>query len=473
MFHSLRSQFIVPLFASILVAVGLVTALAYYFANQSAKELTEQRLASVASVAVAASYPLTEKVLDQMRGLSSLEIVIFQYLDRQIVSKTSGIDAREFNAHLDGNDYAVPQFAHDCLWLGKRWDLLIRPIGALGVPESRSIVILTLHENQESLISQALSLPIATGSVSAIAVGVIATYLATRISNRIRRLGEHVSRIELGKSEPLVPTGPQDEINKLTENVNRMTQQLKVSQQTLATNQRAQLINQLASGMAHQFRNTLTGARLAIQMHQQENPKESTEDLDLALDQLRLAEQSIQSLLQVRGGLEATPSDPQSVVTITTQLMGLIKSKAEHRGHQLLTEIEEPAKEQMLPDGKSILGAILNLALNGIEAMDTPGCLTIDVKQTSSKQPAPQCVFTISDTGNGPTEAIQATMMESFSTTKQEGIGIGLPMAMSVADRYGGSLTWYRDVNVTRFVFAIPVLEASRLDAPVLEGPAI
>ncbi|MCY2974046.1 MAG: HAMP domain-containing sensor histidine kinase [Planctomycetota bacterium] len=470
MFQSLRNQFVVPLSFTIFVAVGFVTVVAYYFSYRSARQTTEQRLAAVASVAVAASYPLTESVLEQMRGLSSMEIAIVQKADGVILYKTNGIKASEFIS--DQLSPVTPSedllFVHDFFWINQRWDVLIRPIGMIEQSQPRRIVVLSKHENQESLVSQSLYLPIATGSVAAIAVGAIATVFATRISGRIRKLSDHVSRIDLGKSQPLVMQGPQDEIAFLTDNVNRMTSQLKASQQTLASNQRSQLINQFASGMAHQLRNTLTGARLAIQTHQQENESDKSEDLELAVEQLRLAEQSIRSLLQVRSGLAHAASAPQTVESITNQLLRLVQLKAMHRAHEIQSEIQESVKSMMLDDGQSVLGATLNLALNGLEAMVEPGCLSIDVTLTKSPEQQPFCQFVISDTGAGPSAEIESTMMESFSTTKQEGIGIGLPMALSIANRYGGSLTWKREAHRTCFFFAVPVLQFATRDEPTL-----
>jgi len=461
MFHSLRSQFIVPVCVTILIAVFFVSTIAYFLSHQSARHITEQRLAAVAAVAVSATYPLTENVLEQMRGLSSMEIATVQKSDGVIVQKTIGIDAKVFTPIGLVKGSSSRAFVHDCSWISQRWDMLIRPIGVDTEMDQRWIVVMSRHENQESLVAHAIYLPIATGSVAAVAVGLIATFFATRIGNRIRRLGEHVSRIELGKSEPFVLVGPQDEIAILTEDVNRMTNQLKTSQQTLAANQRSQLINQFASGMAHQLRNTLTGARLAIQIHQQDRTGESSEDLEIAIEQLRVAEQSIQSLLQVRTGLEHSTSAPQSVELITSQLVSLVSSKAEHRNHQVRIQIDNDAKKMMLADGQSILGAVLNLALNGIEAMVEPGILEIAVTRLQTSENQALCRFSISDTGPGPSEAIEGTMMDAFCTTKLEGIGIGLPMALSVATRYGGSLSWKREEILTRFSFIVPVLSPS------------
>lgn len=470
MLQSIRNQFVVPLSVTIFVAVGFVTVVAYYFSYQSARQITEQRLAAVASVAVAANYPLTESVLEQMRGLSSMEIAIVQKDDGVILSKTNGIRDSEFNF-----DRLTPKkqsedsiFLHDFFWKDQRWDVLIRPMGVIQQSQPRRIVVLSKHENQESLVSQALYLPIATGSVAAIAVGALATFFAARISGRIRRLSDHVSRIDLGTSQPLVMQGPQDEIAFLTDSVNRMTSQLRASQQTLATNQRSQLINQFASGMAHQLRNTLTGARLAVQTHQQENENDKSEDLELAVEQLRLAEQSIRSLLQVRTGLEHAASAPQTIEAITNQLIRLVQLKASHRNHEIRSEVEDDVKSMMLDDGQSVLGAILNLALNGLEAMVEPGCLSIDVALVKSPEQKPFCQFVISDSGAGPAAEIESTMMESFSTTKPEGIGIGLPMALSIANRYGGSLTWKREAGRTRFFFAVPILQLANRGEPTL-----
>ena len=111
------------------------------------------------------------------------------------------------------------------------------------------------------------------------------------------------------------------------------------------------------------------------------------------------------------------------------------------------------------------MGALLNLGLNAVEAAPEQGEVSIEVAYA---QPGiaegllpggcrrGAIRFLIRDNGAGPEPACSAGMFEPFVTTKPEGIGLGLPMALRVSQRLGGSLTWRRTSETTEFEMVIP-----------------
>jgi len=94
----------------------------------------------------------------------------------------------------------------------------------------------------------------------------------------------------------------------------------------------------------------------------------------------------------------------------------------------------------VLVDGVQIVQVILNLAVNGIEAMAATGrpggCLTIETRTTPA-----QAEVVVSDTGTGVSEDAQARLFEPFFTTKQGGLGMGLSIARAIVEAVGGRLT--------------------------------
>ena len=84
--------------------------------------------------------------------------------------------------------------------------------------------------------------------------------------------------------------------------------------------------------------------------------------------------------------------------------------------------------------------AIVNLANNARDAMAEGGRLSIRVANGNDSQSAPlddtnggnddHVVISVTDTGDGMTEAVQGQMFESFSTTKPRGEGSGLGLSM-------------------------------------------
>ena len=68
------------------------------------------------------------------------------------------------------------------------------------------------------------------------------------------------------------PAADGDEVADLTASINRMCFQLKGMRQTIEQSERARLLAQLAAGLAHQLRNSLTGARMSVQLHARRYP---------------------------------------------------------------------------------------------------------------------------------------------------------------------------------------------------------
>jgi signal transduction histidine kinase len=109
----------------------------------------------------------------------------------------------------------------------------------------------------------------------------------------------------------------------------------------------------------------------------------------------------------------------------------------------------------VMADRVQLQQALMNLMLNGIEAMrDTSGELT--VKSQLAKDD--QLLISITDTGMGvPAENIDK-IFNAFFTTKHQGTGLGLPITRSVVESHGGRI--WANANSERgatFCFTLPI----------------
>ncbi len=90
--------------------------------------------------------------------------------------------------------------------------------------------------------------------------------------------------------------------------------------------------------------------------------------------------------------------------------------------------------------------ALLNLVINGRDAMDRRGVLTIetgaDKLDVSSKTPAGSIRVTVRDTGAGMAAEVKDRVFEPFFTTKGEGYGtgLGLNQVYGFVERSGGHI---------------------------------
>ncbi len=105
----------------------------------------------------------------------------------------------------------------------------------------------------------------------------------------------------------------------------------------------------------------------------------------------------------------------------------------------------------------------MNLILNGFDAMqDVPIDERRLVVQTAQQGKTTVCV-SIHDTGIGLNRSDVGRLFEPFHTTKQEGMGMGLPISRSIIEAHGGSI-WASDspYGGAMFQFTLPSVSESR-----------
>ncbi len=110
-----------------------------------------------------------------------------------------------------------------------------------------------------------------------------------------------------------------------------------------------------------------------------------------------------------------------------------------------------PPTATVLADEPSLRAAVLNLALNAIEAAGAGGSVAIELWNDGDTR-----VIEVADTGPGPPAQLGETLFEPFVTGKPEGVGLGLALARHVALAHHGSVTWARDGALTRFRLTLP-----------------
>ncbi|MFN9628278.1 MAG: ATP-binding protein [Planctomycetota bacterium] len=435
---SLRSQFLIPIVAMLLLICTAVTAVSWTIASRTSRTATETRLRNLLQLCAVSKFPLTEPVLDQIGEFSRCKI--------RVVSQVAVTDELFTSEELAGNfdSLAIRLDRNPMLIEGANANYLL----ALSDPQERF-----------ERTAQAFWLPMATGVLSTLAFCAIALGIANRMVKRLETLETQVNRIAAGEYQSVatVDTRRVDSIGSLARSINSMAQQLDKAKEEIANSERSRLINMMANGMAHQLRNSLAGAVLLLQTALKRNADGPAHEIQYALGQIQLAEESIRRLLTVSRHGQSANEQSLSVQEIHQQIDTYTRSMAEHHQIDLQVECSQADGARILSAGNSVISSLLNLVINAIEAASS---------RKSDSQGMVQCRYQwdsvnllhrwlVRDNGSGPDPSISLKMFEPFVTSKPEGIGLGLPTTALLAKQLVGSLQWHRRGEWTEFELTI------------------
>ena len=136
---------------------------------------------------------------------------------------------------------------------------------AATVMDQASLVVVLFDQDEIQAASRrAAMLPLITGFSTVAAVTLLMFVLSSRLISRIGTLQNQVEQISQGDFQSRLRSDDQDELGRLAKSINQMASQLQQLWLQVNRQQSAKLLHQIAGGMAHQLRNTLTGARMAM-----------------------------------------------------------------------------------------------------------------------------------------------------------------------------------------------------------------
>ncbi len=431
----IRRQLFVPLGALLVGIVGTSAWTASSAADRARRQVAE-RVGDVVRTLGDAKFPLTQSVLGQMRGLSGAEYVL-DLGGRTVATLPLARPTWGEVRAGEGGDLGLPVDVN-----GTRY--LIRAVG-LRPPHPNSGA--TLHVlYPEALLDDEIRAAVLPSIVLGIGGGAVAMAMALvvgrRFVGRIRDIEQRTRAIASGDFRP-VPPGPRDdEFRDLAASVNDMADQLHRAQDGVQRAERMRLLGQVSGGLAHQLRNAVAGAKLAVQLHADGDP----EALEVALRQLSRVEADLSRFLDL--GRERAFAEPVRLVALVDESLQLLAPQARHAGVAL--EYEGIHDDPVIQgDPSRLRHVLLNLITNAIEAAGPDGVVTVSLDRDGGTW-----LLTVADTGPGPDAGV--AVFEAFVTAKPDGIGLGLFVARQAVEDHGGTIDWQRDGDRTAFRVRLP-----------------
>jgi signal transduction histidine kinase len=465
---SIRYQLLVPILALMLGMVG-TSAWSAWSSGQRARTQIETQIDKIAATVNSRSFPLNPQTLHLMKGLSGAEFLLCDER-RQPIRDNRNDWVSTLPDVPDAPDALPPPGADPTLHfdkpvqVGKEYYLCGGlPLGhgtRHGVPSGAILYILYPESLRRETIWQALRPALLLGIVGSAISVLLSVLLTQRLSRRIQELERRTRLIANGDFSPMPLPHRNDELRDLGLSVNEMAQRLAQFQETIRQTERLRLLGQVSGGLAHQLRNGVAGARLAVQLHAQDCPaRQDIESLDVALRQLSLVEMHLKRFLNLGKAIElqTQPCRLEEILRDTTELLGpqcrhahidlrTIPSSLSARG------VGGEGSLELMGDPAQLSHLFLNVITNAVEAAGPDGWVEVAWGVASDQR----AFVEIRDSGLGPAPEIANRVFEPFVTSKREGVGLGLAVARQVAEAHGGSIRWTRETNSTCFRIELP-----------------
>jgi signal transduction histidine kinase/ActR/RegA family two-component response regulator len=236
-------------------------------------------------------------------------------------------------------------------------------------------------------------------------------------------------------------------------------------------------LGELASGVAHDFNNTLAGilgrAQLLLTTH---DPERVEAGLRLIIKTAKDGAKTIRRIQDFARQRRDHDFQPVSVDQLLLDVREITrprwKSRAESEGVHISLELQLGSDEpRVMGDESELREVLVNLVFNAVDAMPRGGTLTLSTRESEGA-----VEIAVSDNGVGMAEEVRSRVFDPFFTTKgKAGMGLGLAVSYGIIRRHEGSIEAESEVGRgTTFRLRLPAARGqSKPEPPSAEAPSI
>jgi PAS domain S-box-containing protein len=280
---------------------------------------------------------------------------------------------------------------------------------------------------------------------------------------RTRKDGSQVvvaSRWSLQRDARGMPIAALETNNDITERKRgeEQLERLRELERDLARTNRVTMMGELAASLAHEIKQPIAGIALnadaCLRWIQREPPglEQAAQALSRIVNDAKRASSIVDRnrSLYSRGMPQREPLDLNEVIR---EMVVMLRDAAGRQGVLIGSELD-PALPTTTADRVQLQQVLMNLMLNGIEAMrEGSGKLSVVSQRTQEGE----ALVSVSDSGIGFPGDNLDHIFEAFFTTKPEGTGVGLSISRRIIESHGGRL--WASANTGRgatFHFTLP-----------------
>jgi signal transduction histidine kinase/ActR/RegA family two-component response regulator len=221
-------------------------------------------------------------------------------------------------------------------------------------------------------------------------------------------------------------------------------------------------LGELASGVAHDFNNTLAGILGRAQLlTRTSDPEKIKHGLEIII---KAAEDGANTVKRIQDFARQRKDQDFQLVAIDQILFDVSeitrprwKDSAEASNIHIGLALEIRSNAHVMGDASELRDVLVNMVFNAIDAMPSGGQLTLRVEAVGDK-----VEIVVSDSGTGMSPDVRSRIFDPFFTTKgKTGMGLGLAVSFGIIRRHEGTIHVDSEVNKgTTFRIVLPTVEA-------------
>ena len=218
-------------------------------------------------------------------------------------------------------------------------------------------------------------------------------------------------------------------------------------------------LGELASGVAHDFNNTLAGILGRAQLLQRTNdPEKLKRGLDIII---KTAEDGAKTVKRIQDFARQRRDHDFELVSIDQILMDASeitrprwKNCAEASNIHITVDLQIGSNAMVMGDDSELREVLVNMVFNAIDAMPEGGTLTLTTRTVKDS-----VIIEVIDTGVGMYPEVRSRIFDPFFTTKgKAGLGLGLAVSFGIIRRHGGNIEVESQYgNGTQFRITLPL----------------
>lgn len=232
-------------------------------------------------------------------------------------------------------------------------------------------------------------------------------------------------------------------------------------------------LGELASGVAHDFNNTLAGILGRAQLILRTNdPEKIQRGLNIIIKTAEDGAKTVKRIQDFARQRRDHDFEPVSIDQILFDVSEITrprwKDRAEASNVQISLDLQIRSKAKVMGDESELREVLVNMVFNAVDAMPEGGNLTLSAEDIDES-----VVISVGDNGHGMAGEVKSRIFDPFFTTKgKAGMGLGLAVSFGIIRRHEGSVEVESEVGVgTKFKISLP--KAAITEEPVLVEPAV